>query len=134
MQFRAAGPQLLANTRKLVLTHSQCMAHCPPCNPAVESCCAILESYYGPNSTLPSRNCFCVESYWAELQELSGETCTPSAVPTAVQLEWCCRGTAVSCSMCSLLVHASRIKWGVRGLQMDPLPLLLVASTVRRHF
>ncbi|KAL4432589.1 hypothetical protein ABPG77_000526 [Micractinium sp. CCAP 211/92] len=40
-------------------------------DPAVESCCVILESYYGPNSTLPSRNCFCVESYWAELQELS---------------------------------------------------------------
>lgn len=34
-----------------------------------------MQRYYGPNSTLPSRNCFCVESYWAELQEQAGETC-----------------------------------------------------------
>ncbi|KAL4436812.1 hypothetical protein ABPG75_003951 [Micractinium tetrahymenae] len=38
---------------------------------AVEACCRTLARYYGPNSILPSRNCFCVDSYWDELQLLS---------------------------------------------------------------
>jgi hypothetical protein len=33
----------------------------------------VLAEYYGPNSTLPSSNCFCDEAYWASFSALSGE-------------------------------------------------------------
>lgn len=54
-------------------------------DPAVESCCVIMQRYYGPNSTLPSRNCFCVESYWAELQEQAER----NYIPWATYLSQC---------------------------------------------
>ncbi|EFN57055.1 expressed protein [Chlorella variabilis] len=41
---------------------------------AVESCCQVLAEYYGPNSTLPSRNCFCVESYWTPFIALADKS------------------------------------------------------------
>jgi hypothetical protein len=31
-----------------------------------------LEEFYGPNSTRPSANCFCVESYFASAQAIAG--------------------------------------------------------------
>lgn len=39
---------------------------------SVEPCCRKLSEFYGPNSTLPSRNCFCLESYWTPFVALSG--------------------------------------------------------------
>ncbi|GAB4815293.1 hypothetical protein N2152v2_002339 [Parachlorella kessleri] len=30
-------------------------------------CCQALATSYGPNSTLPTRNCFCVPEYWEDL-------------------------------------------------------------------
>ncbi|KAI3436429.1 hypothetical protein D9Q98_005846 [Chlorella vulgaris] len=40
-------------------------------DPAVESCCAVLADYYGPNSTRATRHCFCVESYFNHMHALS---------------------------------------------------------------
>ncbi|KAL6770391.1 hypothetical protein ACKKBF_B03640 [Auxenochlorella protothecoides x Auxenochlorella symbiontica] len=37
----------------------------------VPSCCETLATYYGPKSTLPSRNCWCVPEYFAEQLALS---------------------------------------------------------------
>ena len=39
---------------------------------AAEHCCSTLSEFYGPNSTLPSRNCFCVEDYWKEITKKAG--------------------------------------------------------------
>ncbi|KAK9823422.1 hypothetical protein WJX72_002634 [[Myrmecia] bisecta] len=39
--------------------------------PADKHCCQTLSAVYGPNSTLPSRNCFCVPDYWQRFNALS---------------------------------------------------------------
>lgn len=41
----------------------------PPPSRTVQSCCATLAKYYGPNSTLPSRNCWCVPEFYAQQAE-----------------------------------------------------------------
>jgi hypothetical protein len=32
----------------------------------------VMAEYFGPNSTRPSRNGYCVEAFWTKLQTLSG--------------------------------------------------------------
>ena len=34
------------------------------CCCAAPDCCRVLQAAYGPDSTAPSRNCFCVPDYW----------------------------------------------------------------------
>jgi hypothetical protein len=35
---------------------------------ADEDCCRGLAAFWGPNSTLPSRNCFCAKAVWEEFK------------------------------------------------------------------
>lgn len=66
----------------------------PPPPPPVEPCCRVLSEYYGPTSSRPSRNCFCLESYWVPFVALSGGRAPPAralaaqscALPTVQQL------------------------------------------------
>lgn len=55
------------------INESMGQCNCPTACPAVEACCKVITEFYGPNSTLPSRNCFCVEAYWTEFNALEGE-------------------------------------------------------------
>ena len=34
-------------------------------------CCERLSHYYGPDSPLPSRNCFCASQVWTPFAELA---------------------------------------------------------------
>ncbi|KAK2076116.1 hypothetical protein QBZ16_001452 [Prototheca wickerhamii] len=67
--LRAAAPQLPTNWQ--TDCSSEHMKEATSEDLSFESCCNTLAKYYGPDSQLPSSNCWCVPEYFAQQAALA---------------------------------------------------------------